>query len=57
MNRTGLVVALTIAVVVGVVFALFPQLDLSIAALTRPPTNSAAGETTGSNMRAMRRLY
>jgi lipid A 4'-phosphatase len=37
MNRTGLVVALTIAVVVGVVFAVFPQLDLSIAGLFYDP--------------------
>ncbi len=31
MNRTGLIVALTVAAVVGVVFALFPQLDLRIS--------------------------
>ncbi len=32
MNRTGLIVALAVAVVVGVVFALYPQLDVAIAA-------------------------
>jgi lipid A 4'-phosphatase len=38
MNRTGLVIALAIAVVVGVVFAVYPQLDLDIAALFYNPT-------------------
>jgi membrane-associated PAP2 superfamily phosphatase len=32
MNRTGLIVALGLAVVVGVIFGLFPQLDLMISA-------------------------
>ena len=32
MNRTGLIIALAIAVVVGVVFGLYPQLDLMISA-------------------------
>ncbi len=32
MNRTGLILALTIAAVVGVAFGLYPQLDLMIAA-------------------------
>ena len=31
MNRTGLIVALAIAVIVGVVFALFPRLDLAVS--------------------------
>src|SRR5690242_4616663 len=31
MNRTGLVVALALGVVVGAVFALWPQLDLAIS--------------------------
>jgi lipid A 4'-phosphatase len=31
MNRTGLIVALAVAAVVGVVFALFPQVDLRIS--------------------------
>jgi len=33
MNRTGLAIALTIAVVVGVLFALYPRLDLDLAGL------------------------
>ncbi|MDR3420329.1 MAG: phosphatase PAP2 family protein [Xanthobacteraceae bacterium] len=37
MNRTGLAVALAIAVVVGGVFALYPQWDLNIAALFYDP--------------------
>jgi membrane-associated phospholipid phosphatase len=32
MNRTGLIIALAIAAVVGVVFGLYPQLDLTISA-------------------------
>jgi len=32
MNRTGLIITLTLAAVVGVVFGLFPQLDLMISA-------------------------
>ena len=32
MNRTGLFVALGLAAVVGVIFGLFPQLDLMISA-------------------------
>jgi len=40
MNRTGLLVALAIAVVVGVVFAVDPQLDLDISALFFPPEPS-----------------
>lgn len=32
MNRTGLIIALAIAAVVGVVFGIFPQLDLMISA-------------------------
>src|SRR5579863_1205053 len=38
MNRTGLAVALVIAVVVGLVFAVDPQLDLQISALFFDPT-------------------
>jgi len=37
MNRTGLAIALAIAVVVGVVFAVYPQLDLDISAMFRDP--------------------
>jgi membrane-associated PAP2 superfamily phosphatase len=33
MNRTGLAIALTVAVVVGVVFGVYPRLDLAISAL------------------------
>ena len=36
MNRTGLIIALAIAVVVGVIFGLFPQLDLMISAPFHP---------------------
>jgi len=32
MNRTGLIIALTVAVVVGVLFGIYPQLDLRVAA-------------------------
>ena len=41
MNRTGLIIALAIAVVVGGVFAVYPQLDLDIAALFYNPTTHA----------------
>jgi lipid A 4'-phosphatase len=41
MNRTGLIVALTIAVVVGVLFGVYPQLDLDIAALFYNPAAHA----------------
>jgi lipid A 4'-phosphatase len=37
MNRTGLAIALAIAVVVGIVFAVYPQLDLDLSALFRDP--------------------
>jgi membrane-associated PAP2 superfamily phosphatase len=36
MNRTGLIVALSIAAVAGLVFGLFPSLDLKVAALFYP---------------------
>ena len=41
MNRTGLIVALVIAVVVGVALAVFPQLDVGIAALFYNPATHA----------------
>lgn len=41
MNRTGLAVVLAIAAVVGVVFGVYPQLDLDIAALFYNPTTHA----------------
>ena len=37
MNRTGLTIALVIAVVVGVLFAVYPRLDLEISALFFDP--------------------
>jgi len=40
MNRTGLIVALGLAVIVGVIFGLFPQLDLMISA----PFNAWVGK-------------
>jgi membrane-associated PAP2 superfamily phosphatase len=41
MNRTGLIIALAIAAVVGAVFAIYPQLDVAIAALFYNPTTHA----------------
>ena len=47
MNRTGLIVALAIAVVVGVVFAVFPQLDVEIAAkFYDPATHTFAASSS-----------
>ncbi len=43
MNRTGLLVALAIAVVVGLVFAIEPRLDLEISALFFDPTTKDFG--------------
>lgn len=40
MNRTGLIVALVIAAIVGTVFGLFPELDLAIAAPFYAMTNA-----------------
>ena len=40
MNRTGLIIALAIAAVVGAVFAIYPQLDIAIAALFYNPRPS-----------------
>ena len=37
MNRTGLLIALAVAIVVGLVFGLWPQLDLAISALFFDP--------------------
>jgi lipid A 4'-phosphatase len=37
MNRTGLLIALAIAAVTGIVFAIWPQLDLTLAALFWDP--------------------
>ena len=33
MNRTGLFIALSLAAVIGVLFGLYPELDLKLAAL------------------------
>ncbi len=33
MNRTGLFIALSLALVVGLLFGIFPELDLKLAAL------------------------
>jgi lipid A 4'-phosphatase len=40
MNRTGLFIALSLALVVGVVFAIYPELDLKLAALFFDPQTS-----------------
>ena len=37
MNRAGLTIALAVAVVVGVLFAVYPRLDLDLAALFFDP--------------------
>lgn len=42
MNRIGLIIALGIAIVVGVIFGLFPQLDLAVSAWFYP----VAGDST-----------
>jgi lipid A 4'-phosphatase len=47
MNRTGLAIALATAVLVGVVFAVYPQLDLDISApFYRAATNTFVGGET-----------
>lgn len=43
MNRTGLVAALAVAVVVGVVFGVWPQLDLDLARLFFDPQRNIFG--------------
>ncbi len=52
MNRTGLLVALAVAVVVGLVFAIDPRLDLQISALFFDPVTKSFG---GSYQPAMTR--
>src|SRR4051812_14530994 len=37
MNRTGLLIALTVAVAVGLLFGLYPKLDLDLSALFYDP--------------------
>ena len=47
MNRTGLIIALAIAAVVGIVFAVFPQLDVEIAArFYDPATHTFAASSS-----------
>ncbi|WP_024511202.1 phosphatase PAP2 family protein [Bradyrhizobium sp. ARR65] len=41
MNRTGLFIALSLAVVIGIVFGLYPELDLKLAALFYDPQSRA----------------
>jgi len=43
MNRTGLLVALAVAVVVGLVFAIDPRLDLAVSALFFDPATKSFG--------------
>ena len=43
MNRTGLVIALAVAAVVGVVFGLRPDLDLKLAGLFFDPERGDFG--------------
>ncbi|MBV8924886.1 MAG: phosphatase PAP2 family protein [Bradyrhizobium sp.] len=39
MNRTGLFIALSLAAVIGIVFGIYPELDLKLAALFYDPTS------------------
>ena len=58
MNRTGLAIALAIAFVVGVLFAVDPQLDLDLSrAFFNPATSicSSSMRSFGCSMRARRR--
>ena len=41
MNRTGLFIALTLALVVGLLFGIFPELDLKLAALFYDPATKS----------------
>ena len=43
MNRTGLLVALAVAVIVGLVFAINPRLDLAVSALFFDPATKSFG--------------
>jgi lipid A 4'-phosphatase len=40
MNRTGLFIALGLALVIGIVFGIFPELDLKLAALFYDPATA-----------------
>ena len=50
MNRTGLVIALGLSLVIGLLFGIFPELDLKLAALFYDSTSTslafAFAETT-----------
>ena len=37
MNRTGLLIALGLALVIGLLYGIFPELDLGLAALSMTP--------------------
>ena len=41
MNRTGLVIALGLSLVIGLLFGIFPELDLKLAALFYDPTSAS----------------
>ena len=41
MNRTGLVIALSLSLVIGLLFGIFPELDLKLAALFYDPTSAS----------------
>jgi membrane-associated PAP2 superfamily phosphatase len=41
MNRTGLVIALGLSLVIGLLFGIFPELDLKLAALFFDPTSAS----------------
>ena len=41
MNRTGLVIALGLSLVIGLLFGIFPELDLKLAALFFDPTSTS----------------
>jgi len=41
MNRTGLFIALGLALVIGVVFGIYPELDLKLAALFYDPATKS----------------
>src|SRR3954463_15517659 len=41
MNRTGLIIALGLALVIGLLFGIFPELDLKLAALFYDPATKS----------------
>jgi lipid A 4'-phosphatase len=54
MNRTGLVCALAVAAVVGVIFGLWPDLDLKLAALFYDPDRNGFWRATDPTFMRMR---